>query len=778
MRLVRLRLVNFRRHVATDIEWPDGVTALLGRNGQGKSTLLEAITFALYGTKALTTNKDLVRFEGAAQTDAVSVLLEAEMAGQAVAITRELRGRNLTPQASLTVDGVVVVPTGAGSDNAVTSEITKRLGMDLATFVTTVVARQKDLDRLTDLKPAERKRLILNMLGVDRLDAAIQTARERRRSAESLADNLRQDLPDLKQLKEQVAGARKSHGEAMAQAAQAEKSWQHAKDELATKAEAAAAAQEAAKQHEALVAGERQARTDLAAAKERLDEATRRHAAAEAAAARVTELAPQVEQLKPAEEQLAKAEDAARHRQQAEALRKEAELVTQQLSALDGVEDPGPAVEQARNQADEIQTEIARVAAAVEHAQTTAKRLRERHRRLHGLDDVATCPTCEQTVQGEHLQVLLGRASEEFEAIEAERQGNEKRLAALRQSAQEHGQRLTELEQQARAFTARLQEQQRLEQRLDDLNRQVAKVAATDAGGLVDVEPLREQVATYRQARDETLRLEHLAGSVPETASQVEEATKRVIAAEATLAVATQQVAEHAKQSSAWQSAIQAHEAATLRERQAERDHLLAMQAVQAAEAAASHAQERLDDAHKRRERVKEHQVQAQYWGALAGGRGATGLLDRFKEHLVARIGPAVSAEASRLMAAFTGGRYGELILDDQDGVFLMDGGTRYRLDRFSGGEQDLAHLALRLAVSRLLVSRAGGADVRFLALDEVFGSLDRERRDTVLGAMQGLGDLYAQVLCITHLDDLRDALDHCMEVDGQDGVAHVLHHA
>jgi exonuclease SbcC len=76
----------------------------------------------------------------------------------------------------------------------------------------------------------------------------------------------------------------------------------------------------------------------------------------------------------------------------------------------------------------------------------------------------------------------------------------------------------------------------------------------------------------------------------------------------------------------------------------------------------------------------------------------------------------------------------------------------------------------LRLAVSRLVAERSGGAEVRFLALDEVFGSQDSQRRDLVVGALRGLGGLYSQVLVVSHQEALQEALDQAIVVGTEPG--------
>jgi len=84
--------------------------------------------------------------------------------------------------------------------------------------------------------------------------------------------------------------------------------------------------------------------------------------------------------------------------------------------------------------------------------------------------------------------------------------------------------------------------------------------------------------------------------------------------------------------------------------------------------------------------------------------------------------------------------------------------GASYALERFSGGEQDLANLCMRIALSKVLARRSG-MDARFIILDEVFGSQDADRRRALVEALRELDQEFVQVLIVSHFDDF---MEHC----------------
>jgi DNA repair protein SbcC/Rad50 len=119
---------------------------------------------------------------------------------------------------------------------------------------------------------------------------------------------------------------------------------------------------------------------------------------------------------------------------------------------------------------------------------------------------------------------------------------------------------------------------------------------------------------------------------------------------------------------------------------------------------------------------------------------------------------PSLEQETAELLRRTTRGRYSDVEITSDGGLRINDMGTSYDLERFSGGEQDLANLCMRLALSKLL-ARRNGMEARFVILDEVFGSQDADRRRALIEALRELDQEFGQILIVSHFDDF---MEHC----------------
>ena len=126
------------------------------------------------------------------------------------------------------------------------------------------------------------------------------------------------------------------------------------------------------------------------------------------------------------------------------------------------------------------------------------------------------------------------------------------------------------------------------------------------------------------------------------------------------------------------------------------------------------------------------------------------------------QLRPELSELASAFLAELTDARYSELELDDQYNLTVLEDGMPKPV--ISGGEEDLANLVLRLAISQMIAERAGPA---VLAADSRRGlrlarRVAASKRDRAAAPPQ---DRFEQVIVITHIESVREGLDHVVTV-------------
>src|SRR5687768_14708824 len=137
MRLISLRLQNFRQHVDTRITFRRGLTGIIGPNGAGKTTILEAIAWAVYGAAAARGTNETIRFARAPGRSRVQVELVFELAGHEHRVVRSLNSAEVYLDGSLSP-----VATGLGTS---TEYLQTRLGMTHEEFFNTYFTGQKEL---------------------------------------------------------------------------------------------------------------------------------------------------------------------------------------------------------------------------------------------------------------------------------------------------------------------------------------------------------------------------------------------------------------------------------------------------------------------------------------------------------------------------------------------------------------------------------------------------------------------------------------------------------
>ncbi len=177
MQLISLRISNFRVIRSAELRFPDAVCGIIGRNGAGKSSLVEAISWALYGNQAARTGRDEIKAQFAAADEPCEVALEFGIRDERYRVVRRLVGR--------TERAEVELYRGDASESVGVSEtksyVGQLLGLDWRGFLTSFLARQQELNALSDLQPGKRRDHLAGMLGIERLDKAISGVKENSR---------------------------------------------------------------------------------------------------------------------------------------------------------------------------------------------------------------------------------------------------------------------------------------------------------------------------------------------------------------------------------------------------------------------------------------------------------------------------------------------------------------------------------------------------------------------------------------------------------------------
>jgi exonuclease SbcC len=231
-------LTSFRTKQDIDFSELD-LFVITGPTGAGKTTVLDAITFALYGSVARVNGHEL-RDLISHGSSYMRVCLDFEVDGQHYRVARRM-GMN-SHQAALEriVNGSSTTEVEQGGIRAVNSRLEELVGLDFKTFTKAVLLPQGAFHEFLKGKVDERRRILVRLLDLGRYEAARQVAsREAMRldaiidERASLIESTYQDATKerLRNLERTVLAVRKQH-------AKVERAKKDARTAVATAAEA------------------------------------------------------------------------------------------------------------------------------------------------------------------------------------------------------------------------------------------------------------------------------------------------------------------------------------------------------------------------------------------------------------------------------------------------------------------------------------------------------------------------------------------------------------
>jgi len=785
VRPLTLTISGFRSHQAeTTISFEDrSLVAIVGPTGAGKSSILDAVVFALYG-KTPRIQRSTTRLI-CLRSDAARVRFRFAIEKDEYEITRVLRraggGEHL------------LVDLGSGErttgDRAVNQKVLDLLGLDFDAFCSSVLLAQGKFSRFLEAAPTEQMKILKGVFRVDQIDAL-------RDAAKSRVSALDGDLREI----EGARGEIPDDLEGELQARRAEAASLRERLGALTKA----------------VSDERKLVEEARVARDRVERADRE-------SARLIEAARRLPRRERLDEMIAAESDFARRREQLEADAAEHAAASDEarrtfaalerdlgtLEKLAGLRGACATLDEAAGRIERLRLAIAAAdekskaaAAALEAAvRATAEAVAERGaagdalaeleraHRAHVLRrDLAPgepCPVCEQTVAEvpeARPPKALSTAEKRFRAAEkgvAEREREERRAEAasveaqaelqnlsvrLEEEAEERARRRAAIERDLGVHEDPAGEVESRCRRLEEARKTAREREEAAARASAQVAALRDEERRLDTSRTEiAAAIVHVAGLLgeapPPAALTAADLVQRVEEASALVAARREESQAEGRDARAAAAAVDEGLAA-LRARL----DLPASASIAAAEAEARDRAARVDErvsqlealeakATVLAEREKTVSRERTLYARLAGDltdRGFIKFLLEDRRRLLSELG----SEQLRMLT----GRYR---FDDElefNVVDELDGDKHRDIVTLSGGELFLASLALALALADA-VSRHGGRLECFF-LDEGFGALDPESLDLALDGIEQIVRPERLVALVSHVQALAQRVE------------------
>jgi DNA repair protein SbcC/Rad50 len=784
VKLHTLKLTNFRQHVRTEISFESGLTGIIGPNGAGKTTILEAIAWALYGVPAIRGNRDSIRFIGAGARAPVEVELDFELGSHRYRVLRGLTS------AEVYLDGSDT-PI-ANSISGVTELLQRRLGMSLSEFFHTYFTGQKELAVMAAMTPAKRGQFLSRVLGYEKLRIAQDLTREKRNRVRAAIDGMQRGMPDPEAVLRSLAEAASRKADAEARAHQAahrgavraremmavEPRWEMVQRQRDQSAQLLTQITVAEEKEAALhrdserivreLEGVKAARSQLDSLRQSVEplfalnvelqalntlyrEEGRRKTLLEAESA----LREEVNRL---EERHSKIE-------RAPAIEEEATLELE--TKRSELEDAQGLLEARRTEwvRDRQEAQTKREALRQQYAE-----LKQQRDRVVTLGEDGQCPTCSRPLGGslhtvvEHLDELMETVNvdgnyykarvEQLEHMPEDVQQLDEKRRVLMHEVGTLERRLAKVQLAVQELGTIVRDIATKQQRLVQMHRDISRIPP-------GYDPLRHnevsaEVDRLTPLEAEASRFQAMLEREPQLTLEQTRIAQEVMRVQSTLGTLRTRRAQISFTEQDFNDLKAEFDRVRLELQESKVAAARAQEQVSSATTALAAAQEAAEDLKKKVAGLD----------VLQSERRLHDELDRafsdLRTDLNFQLRPELSELASAFLSELTDARYTELELDDQYNIVILEDGIPKPV--LSGGEEDLANLVLRLAISQMIAERAG-QNFSLLILDEVFGSLDEARRFNVVELLRGLDDRFEQVILITHIETVREGLDRVISV-------------
>ena len=678
-----LSIKNYRSIKELDVDFPEsGLIGIIGHNGAGKSSLLESIGWALYGTQAIRGKADGLTTIGAKGKCKVIMEFDHGEDGPYI-VERTLK------DAKLNMGGKEIAVMTSG----VNSKIEKLLNMDYRAFYTSIFTKQGGLSSFTDITASQRQETIERLLEVSKVkNARINIGTEARalenqlhgkRVAIENEDEIIDKIAELKQILSQLIDTEKKL------------------EEIKIKSE----------------------ENKLQIDKDFKLEQTK-----------MKSFQIQKEKLLNIEGQLKI-------------------LETELRNTNFNISEIGNKIEQAKKRTDELKNIInddvsKELNNKQEETDKIAKKIEENSDRLNKMNQEnaieeariedkqkhilqiqklgpdSECPVCLRSL-GEHGPKVIGDLKKEIENVQNQNQSNQ--IKETREKIEKLTEKKRQLEEEIKKLNYRNQEKQKAEVELKTL-------------GLDNLES--EQKRMNSDVKEKNIEIKSQENLVKKAKTELERIGF-----------------DEQKYDTIRNNWDKAGDKYTLSIENLERHRTNVTKVSENLKS----QEENIQQIAKIKSEIKDEERK------LTLLRTLEERLKGFRTFLTGRIAPVLQNRTGERLSQITQARYNSVHVDRNDySIQVMDGTQLYPLERFSGGEVDAFNLAFRLSISDVITERLG-SELGMVVLDEVLGSQDFQRQTSILQGLENLAKNIGQVMMVTHIESVKDQLQHVWSVSRDD---------
>ncbi len=170
--ITSIELGDFLAHTNTKLEFEDGVTVFVGENGAGKSSIIDAITFALFGQHTRKSNRGLIKRGSNQGFSKINFAINGK---QFEAVRKiDSKGTLAAKFAEVVENDRIEIAAGERKQfgESMSHEVEKVIGLDFEKLKIASIVQQGQLNAIIDAKPKEFKELLNAIIGIDKLDIA------------------------------------------------------------------------------------------------------------------------------------------------------------------------------------------------------------------------------------------------------------------------------------------------------------------------------------------------------------------------------------------------------------------------------------------------------------------------------------------------------------------------------------------------------------------------------------------------------------------------------